>query len=381
MSFINLGFNFRKVLFYVLLSVLFIGFYIYAWSDLPIFWQKIVMILTAVFLFSLIRDIIFWIFSWLSSFWFLVLKFILVIIGFLVIWFCIFRDYSDQNFKDNHFEIKDDVRSFLSLPTSSPFSKNDKNLLVVPSADVLRVNDIDELLSDDNAKGNTVKEVMETLEEELEFQKMYTKTGLDLDYIEGAEKNWKPSIQNELVEVNGLFKIKEIQSKIDILTYDIDNQYISKILDFDVNTKNNYLYFPKTLVQVVYPTNYKFENINIYNIEEKEKKNGLLENISVEIVKEKKISDVTNQETLAMVNYKIYESGDLYDKYFDVFVVESFKNNNIFYIESTTNNEVQYVTFFAGKCWVITIEKSGNNNKLDDFYKILIPAVFEFQEI
>lgn len=359
------AFNIRKTVTYVFIGILFLGFYEYFWSDLPSFWQKIVMIITAIYLFSLIKDFVFWLFSGLSSFWSFLFKSVIVLLGVLLVWFCIFTDFSDNDFKENHFEIRNDVRNFFSLPTSLPFAKNEKDVLIVPSAhEIERDSVVDLLLNNTSSiEVNRTKNVENPSKEIKEIKEIK-----ELKYENDAEKNWKIAIQKELYIDEDLVFSRKFKSKIDITSYKPTATVASGVA---VKNSENYLLFTKTPVQVVYPQGYIFENKNWNTIDEK---TGLVEEITVDI----KILE-TN-EIIAKAKYQIYASGELFDKYHNEFIFQPSTTSNTFFIESTTLNEVKYVTFFAGKCWVITFTKDGKNNILDDFYKVLIPAIFEAQD-
>ena len=192
----------------------------------------------------------------------------------------------------------------------------------------------------------------------------------ELKYINDANKNWKIAIQKELHKDEELVFSKKVKSKVNTSKY-IPTATIAASTTKDEKNNTNYLYFTKTPVQVVYPQNYNFKDTTQNTVDEK---NGLIEAIKTTLI------DSSTQKTAAKIEYKIYTSGKLYDKYINEFITTPSSSTNTFYIESTTPNSVQYVTFFAGKCWEITITKDGKNNILDDFYKVLIPAVFEAQD-
>lgn len=365
--------NIRKTLTYLFIGILLLGFYEYLWSDLSSFWQKISMILTAVFLFSFIKEFVFWIFSFLSSFWSFIFKSIIVVFGFLLAWFYIFSDYSNTSFKKNHIEIRNDIRNFFKLPTSSPFAKNTQDILVVPSStEATRDSLVDLLLKNTDSDSNKTTTKTTEVSNATEATKEITpeKNTIKLQYINDANKNWKAPIQKELQEDQDLIFSRKLKSKINTTIYKPTATTAPETANNNKNTKN-YLYFTKTPVQVAYPQNYSFENTQ-YNITTPE--TGLIEEITTDI------TNLTTQKKEATAQYKIYSSGKLYDKYINEFKTIPSSSSNTFYIESTTLNEVQYVTFFAGKCWVITFTKEGKNNTLDDFYKVLIPAVFEAQD-
>jgi len=355
--------NIRKTITYILFSIIILGFYEYIWSDLSSFWQKISMIITAIFLFSFIKELIFWIFSTLSSFWSFIFKSIIIALGFLLAWFYIFTDYSDSDFKENHTEIRNDVRNFFALPTSPPFTGNNQNVLVVTSPKEVHRDPLVNLLINNNTTVNT-----HTTEEAITENNTTQKT--ELQYTKDANKNWKIALQKELHKDEELIFSRQIKSKVNTTAYK-PTATIRATTKKDEKNSTNYLYFTKTPVQVVYPQNYTFQN-TIQNITTKEK--GLVEEITTDI------TDTATTKVLATTQYKIYTSGTLYDKYINEFTTTPSSSSNTFYIESTTPNSVQYVTFFAGKCWAITITKDGKNNTLDDFYKVLIPAVFEAQD-
>ncbi len=395
--------NIRKTITYIFIGILFLAFYEYFWSDLSSFWQKIAMIITAVFLFSLIKDFIFWVFSYLSSFWAFIFKSIIVILAFLLSWFYIFTDYSDNDFKENHTEIRNDVRNFFALPTSSPFAKKHEDVLIVPSSkEANRDSVVDLLLNKNNTTHtNTVQKENSTTtintinntdstdstdstdktnntdntnntenKSTTDTNSTNNTTSIELTYIKDANKNWKTPIQKELQEDEGLIFSRKLQSKVNTSQY---KPTATILATPEKNTKNNanYLYFTKTPVQVTYPQQYAFKNTHSTTTTNKA---GLIEEITTDIYNTK------TQETEATAQYQIYTSGKLYNKYVNEFITVPSSSSNTFYLESATPNSVQYVTFFAGKCWVITLTKEGNNNILDDFYKILIPAVFEAQD-
>jgi len=355
--------NTRKTITYIFCTIIILGFYEYFWSDLPSLWQKIAMIITAAFLFSLIKEFTLWIFSRLSSFWSYIFKIIIIVLGFLLAWFYIFTDYSDSDFKENHTEIRNDVRNFFALPTSPPFTGNNQNVLVVTSPKEVHRDPLVNLLINNNTTVNT-----HTTEEAITENNTTQKT--ELQYTKDANKNWKIALQKELHKDEELIFSRQIKSKVNTTAYK-PTATIRATTKKDEKNSTNYLYFTKTPVQVVYPQNYSFKDTTQNTVDEK---NGLIEAIKTTLI------DSSTQKTAAKIEYKIYTSGKLYDKYINEFITTPSSSTNTFYIESTTPNSVQYVTFFAGKCWEITITKDGKNNILDDFYKVLIPAVFEAQD-
>ncbi len=364
--------NIRKAITYTFLGILILGFYEYLWSDLPSFWQKISMIVTAVFLFSLIKEFVFWIFSRLSNFWSFVFKSIIVIFGFLLSWFYIFSDYSDSDFKENHIEIRNDIRNFFALPTSSPFLKNTEDVLIVPSSKEAKRSANKNSNKDKvvNLLLNT-KRTTDPTENNTEENKS-TSEIIKLLYIKDANKNWKTPIQKELYKDEELIFSRKLKSKINTSLYKPTATILAQppTNKYDIV---NYLYFKKTPVQVTYPQNFIFKNQKSTEITTELTKNGLIEETTTTI-----LNTENKEETDA--KFQIYTSGKLFNKYVKEFTSLASSTSNTFYIESTTLNEVQYVTFFAGKCWVITLTKNSKNNTLDDFYKILIPAVFEAQD-
>ena len=123
--------------------------------------------------------------------------------------------------------------------------------------------------------------------------------------------------------------------------------------------------FREIPVQVVYPIEYSLSN-TIWT----DKKNTL-DSVSFQII--------TPQNEKVQMNIDIVNFGDIYDKYVNKFT-QSSETKNIFFIEHTSSQSLEYITFFNGNCWKITITLPSENPSLDDFYSILLPAVFEAQE-
>ncbi len=363
--------NIRKTLTYLFLGVLILSFYALFWNDLSSVWQKITIFITAIFLFSLIKDFIFWIFSTLSGTWAFIFKSIATIFGFITAWSYIFTHYSDDIFKTRHIEIQNDIRSFFTLPTSSPFTEKRDDILIVPSSTEAKRDTLVEFLLDNtkNTESTESTENLQNTEENSTNNSNNNDEKIELQFINDAEKNWKTPLQKELQEDQGLIFSQKIHSSVDLSKYTPTANATKNDEQSEKNT-TNYIYFTQTPVQVSYPQNYTFQNTT--NTTTKE--TGHIESITTNLV-----NSIT-QETEAQITYNIYTTGKIYDKYVKQFTTAPSQTSNTFYIESTTPNSATYVTFFAGKCWVITITKESKNNTLDDFYKVLIPAVFEAQD-
>lgn len=369
----------RTILVYLFLGLLLFEVYNYFWGDMSSFWQKVLILLTIVYIFSLLKDFVFWVFLWWSGFVAFCIKSILVVLGVIAVWGYIFIHFGDKTFKKNHYEIRNNIRSFFALPTSSPFVRTDENVLVVPSTREGKRDSIVHLLlqqttlstSEEKKKIPEVEEKkIERTEEKSVFAEKQNSSSkkIPLLYVRGAEKNWKVPLQKELESDDGVYFSRKHKTQEDISRY----IPVATVLPNSIGKKlANYLLFKKVLVQVVYPVGYIFENIVWHSTE---KESGLVEDVSANIVLQE------TGEKLAHVQYQIYSSGDLFEKYEKEFVTSPSTSANIFFVESSTSNMMKYVTFFAGKCWVITFTKTRDNMSEDDLYRVLIPAVFEAQD-
>lgn len=141
----------------------------------------------------------------------------------------------------------------------------------------------------------------------------------------------------------------------------------SKLPSSGSQTEKFKILFRELPVQIVYPVEYSLSNALWTD------KENTLDTVSFSVT--------TPQKTKANISIDITDSGKIYNKYVKSFINKNSTDENLFFIESTSSQSITYVSFFAGNCWEITISLPENKAPtLNDFYEILLPAVFEAQE-
>lgn len=132
------------------------------------------------------------------------------------------------------------------------------------------------------------------------------------------------------------------------------------------NQERSVIPFSVLPVQISYPAEYTFQMQDLpKNSFSRDGQSFLIQNPQ-------------GKSALMVVN--IYTEGSLYEKYFERFVTAPNPGKNTFYLESQSLNTVQYVSFFDGNVWSISIRLNEKNASYSDFYTFLLPAVFEDKE-